>query len=1044
MKEMKQSKEKELKERNEMKESKEMKEMKQKKEYRFNENTQINQLIKLSEIIQKEKGIQFIFGMYQSKKMENEMFQLFHLLDRNRNQLSLIEFLEKYEKQKELNEIVMTKEIEFEWMFQDENAINQLLTNERKQMKKINKNNDNGLVKTKEYFSGIIIRKLNTAMMYFILKECNGYKFQCNLYRIRVGSFIHIETIKKNEVDVYVAKSSVNSKTSKLSFSSKNAFELYNKKEQLETLASIIKKEKGISFIFNHDIYSFELIKFLDENDNPLDLLDFTKKYDNFIELNILLLNSEKNNQHKIKLLNRKKKKTMFMEIHQSEWAYLYPNEIEEIIKKETNPNQSFTERNEIFMRKLNITMINYILKECSFYRFVIKKENDYLNEFMYIQKIYKRKRILYDSRKEIDSEKQKLGKEAIQKYLREKQIRILKNILFKEKGYRFVIVKERKQLQLKNYTLKKRKHTSLVVFFNEYCHLDYILKHVDIKIEGDMNDKQSQQVENTEKDEEDQYDLKDIDNYEYFNFNEIEENDDDEIKKEMKEEIEDEEDEIIEIDEDEEYEENLEDYQMIFNQDIKENKIENIFPDENKIEINALTILFNNTLISILNKLHYSITFMNINPDSTNENCFLMIKTIQKENEQCFLYDSEIIQINSTIYEKIIDRKYYQLQTMIDIVQENSTVRFLFTVNDLDDENKSENLNYMNNLNMIDKLNELQVEKNNVTITLNTFIVEFIDNNIIDHVINHFKLFQGETSYDLKSYIEMTENTILIKQIKLWKTNDERNIDEWNRIFIYLLILFGYSITFVKDSVEKYVELLQSIENNEIQDFSENSNENESFLFIESVSYGSQTQLFSQTKENQMYLLNWIVTNHLNSYIYMINHSNDQQNNITILPKSLPRYIQINSFDEMSRPIVLNSTQFLEHYQVNKAIKAYLNQYLIQVADMNDLNTFNNVNKMNQIFIYDSSNAIPYIDSKQVEEFIKLLPNEEEKRNYFNQVVDYIQQSMIYMQGQLQNDVNNLNNLNNNNFENNDNNNNNQTTFPTYYLQKRSLENEE
>ena len=49
--------------------------------------------------------------------------------------------------------------------------------------------------------------------------------------------------------------------------------------------------------------------------------------------------------------------------------------------------------------------------------------------------------------------------------------------------------------------------------------------------------------------------------------------------------------------------------------------------------------------------------------------------------------------------------------------------------------------------------------------------------------------------------------------QIKLWKSNDERILDEWKRVLIYLLHSIGYSITLLKClDIEgiKYMSLIE------------------------------------------------------------------------------------------------------------------------------------------------------------------------------------------------------------------------------------------
>ena len=68
---------------------------------------------------------------------------------------------------------------------------------------------------------------------------------------------------------------------------------------------------------------------------------------------------------------------------------------------------------------------------------------------------------------------------------------------------------------------------------------------------------------------------------------------------------------------------------------------------------MNQLITSFNNVLITILNKLHYVITF--IKPETLENDVFLVIKYIQTESQTICLYDSSFVEMENIQYYQIL-----------------------------------------------------------------------------------------------------------------------------------------------------------------------------------------------------------------------------------------------------------------------------------------------------------------------------------------------------------------------------------------------------
>ena len=133
------------------------------------------QLTELAKLIKEEKRICFEFND------DINCFELVSFRDNDRNELSLIEFINKYEKLNELNEqnsLLFKEKYNFidvkvlyeksKWLFQNPEIINQII---------INENYEKRTMPAQEM---LIIKKLTISMMYYLLTECKGYKFSLN------------------------------------------------------------------------------------------------------------------------------------------------------------------------------------------------------------------------------------------------------------------------------------------------------------------------------------------------------------------------------------------------------------------------------------------------------------------------------------------------------------------------------------------------------------------------------------------------------------------------------------------------------------------------------------------------------------------------------------------------------------------------------------------------------------------------------------------------------------------------------------------------
>ena len=72
--------------------------------------------------------------------------------------------------------------------------------------------------------------------------------------------------------------------------------------------------------------------------------------------------------------------------------------EMNQIVDKEDlNGNESANTRNWIFIRKLNICLLYFLLKECNGYKAIVQKKNITNSTFLYVDKLFRDNDIVFD-----------------------------------------------------------------------------------------------------------------------------------------------------------------------------------------------------------------------------------------------------------------------------------------------------------------------------------------------------------------------------------------------------------------------------------------------------------------------------------------------------------------------------------------------------------------------------------------------------------------------------------------------------------------------
>ena len=320
---------------------------------------------------------------------------------------------------------------------------------------------------------------------------------------------------------------------------------------------------------------------------------------------------------------------------------------------------------------------------------------------------------------------------------------------------------------------------------------------------------------------------------------------------------------------------------QIQMNQNVPQQKQIKDIKDIERIQ--TMIKSFNNSLIIILNKFHYLMTFVKPQPMPTNRiEMFLLIKSIQKELNSKLLYENKLLsdQIKETdkssldIKEKEIN--FLQMKEMMKLIEQETNILFLFEIEDL------------MKLQFID---HLKIKLMNKTIFIDEFIQQFNDKRFMDFLTLCISFTNYNESYEMNKFIELKQN-----EMKLEKIIDEKYLNEWKQIFIYFLINVEYSITFTK-------ETLKQCNNN---------------LMIESIEKNNEKVILSTNREEQMKeLINKINTETNYEIVY------HEMNSIVI-----PLYLRLkNKRNEKYFP-----HETISVYKVNEIIKRLLQKQFVQL----------------------------------------------------------------------------------------------------------------
>ena len=117
---------------------------------------------------------------------------------------------------------------------------------------------------SKQDQNNFILKKLNISFLCYLLTESKNYFFE---YEIK-NNFIFINKIKKQNEEIF----NINSFANTFKFIGKQYAEKNRRKIQLEKLAEVIQKESGITIKFKKSNLCLELTKFVDKNNEEIDL----------------------------------------------------------------------------------------------------------------------------------------------------------------------------------------------------------------------------------------------------------------------------------------------------------------------------------------------------------------------------------------------------------------------------------------------------------------------------------------------------------------------------------------------------------------------------------------------------------------------------------------------------------------------------------------------------------------------------------------------------------------------------------------------------
>ena len=213
----------------------------------------------------------------------------------------------------------------------------------------------------------------------------------------------------------------------------------------MECLAKIVENESEMKIEFNQSLTTFQILKFVDKNNNPIDLYKFISYYeipkkrneksqneifssDNFIETKETreqLKNSKQIKEIKERItVNCQSKTTINL--------YQHLKDIKMLLEEEHELNSSKHKQNVTMIRKLNCAMLFYILTKCEGYSMDLSKGISREKGFIYINCIKYKDELIYNW-EEIEKQIQ-IKSQSTQFYVKRKiQVEKLAEIIEKE-----------------------------------------------------------------------------------------------------------------------------------------------------------------------------------------------------------------------------------------------------------------------------------------------------------------------------------------------------------------------------------------------------------------------------------------------------------------------------------------------------------------------------------------------------------------------------------------------------------------------------------
>ena len=406
------------------------------------------QLKQLAQIIMDEKAIEFNF------RNSMELMELVSIKNNNGKYIDLMKFLDRYDKEEELMNILSENNVKTE--------IQQILFEE-------NVHDADKRVKI-----NLMNRKINCAMIYYLLTKCKGYYVELD-ENIKRKESLFIDKIVKNKEIVY----DVENIQETLSNSSQSQQYLIRRKDQITEMAKLIKNEHGLEFEFNGKTKFFEIINFQDKNGNKMSLKNFLRTNDHSDKVFEIILHkqtqkhaveisemseTEENDSSTEDEMNENETKTKFLFNDQQA--------IMKILKNEDILHKKKTAQNGFILKKINHAMIYFLLSECNGYSFT--KEKHPTNSFLYIETIRKDNNIIYDA--ENHDQLSNNSERRINYFKRENQMKEMAELIKKEKGIHIEFYGSKQTFELLSVKNNKGKDINLIEWFDKYIKDDDLM----------------------------------------------------------------------------------------------------------------------------------------------------------------------------------------------------------------------------------------------------------------------------------------------------------------------------------------------------------------------------------------------------------------------------------------------------------------------------------------------------------------------------------------------------------------------------------------